>query len=721
MRNQIIYSLFVVAVLFSFSFADEGMYPLSELKKLDLKSKGINVSIDELFNPGNVSLIDAIVNIGGCTGSFISPEGLIITNHHCAFGIVQNASTKEHDYITDGFLARSRAEEIPAKGYTVRITESYKDVSEQVLSAVNDTMDFVSRSRAIDKRIKEIVTETEKQNPEKRAEVSEMFAGKTYTLFIYTYLKDVRAVYIPPRAIGEFGGEDDNWMWPRHTGDFSFLRAYVAKDGSSAPYSTENVPYQPRKFLKVNPNGVEENDPVFILGYPGRTYRHRTSHYLSFEQDVRMPYIADLFDWEINTMETLSKTDLSVDIKLTGRIKGLANTTKNYRGKLKGMKRIDLVAKKQEEEKSLQSFINADAGRKTKYGSVLSDIGAVYDEMRSRAPYEMTLDYLRATPALVSLGFTLNDATRELQKPDLEREGQYMERNLARTKENITGALKNYYEPADKIFFKEMLSRAGKLPQDMRISPLDSMINNDYSEQSVAQFVDKMYSTTILKTDSILPVLLNKTPAELEALNDPFISFAQRLSPLYATLRLMRQKREGELSKMYGLLVDVKQEFMKKDFIPDANSTLRLTFGRVQGYSPSDALYASPFTTIRGVLDKTTGVAPFYNTPLKLIQQYKAKQFGQFKNKKLNDVPVALLYNLDTTGGNSGSPLLDANGNVVGVNFDRAFEATINDYAWSQEYSRSIAVDIRYVLWVTEQVADAGFLLEEMGVKPSKR
>ncbi len=719
MLKYIIRCCIATFLVFNLLQADEGMYPLSQIQKLNLKSKGLKVSSKDIFNPGKVALLDAIVQIGGCTGSFVSSEGLIITNHHCAFGGVQAISTKEHDYITDGFLARTRAEETSFKGVTVRITESYNDVSSDVLSAVTDTMGFATRSKAIDKRMKEIVAETEKNNPGKRAEVAEMFIGKSYTLFVYTFLKDIRLVYIPPRGVGEFGGEDDNWMWPRHTGDFSFVRAYVGKDGSPAEYSTENVPYKPKKFLKVNPAGVEDKDPVFILGYPGRTFRHRTSHYLAYEQDIRMPFIADLFEWEIKTMEALSKTDLGVEIKLTGKIKSLANTMKNYRGKLKGMKRIDLVSSKQEEEKKLQAFIDASPERKATYGTILQDLGNVYSTMRARAQYELALDYLRGTPQLVSLGFSLYEAVRELQKADLEREGAYMERNLTRTKDGLVQGLKNFYEPADKIFLKEMLTKAGKLPQNSRIEPLDKMLSNDYSEQAITKFIDQMYASTSLTKDGELMKLFSKTPDELDQLNDPFVAFAKTLAPLYTELKQIRRNRDGELSKLYGMLVDVKQSFLKTDFIPDANSTVRLTFGRIAGYSPADALTASPFTTVRGVMDKTTGIEP-YNTPLKLIEQYKAKHYGRFKNKKLNDVPVAMLYNLDTTGGNSGSPVLDANGNIIGVNFDRTYEATINDYAWNQDYSRSIAVDIRYVLWVTEMVADAGFLLNEMGVAPSK-
>jgi hypothetical protein len=716
--QQTMIRIFIFFILFStvnLSIADEGMYPLSEIHKLNLKAKGLKVSSKDIYNPGNVGIIDAIVNIGGCTGSFISPDGLIITNHHCAFSAVQQISTKENDYITNGFLAKTREEEIPAKGFSVRIVDSYKDVSKEILGAVNDTMDLVARTKAIDKKIKEIIAEIEKQNTGKRAEVSEMFTGKSYMLFIYTFLKDVRAVYIPPRAIGEFGGEFDNWVWPRHTGDFSFIRAYAAPDGSPAEYSPSNVPYHPKKYLKVNPNGVNENDPVFILGYPGRTYRHRSSYYLNFEEKIRMPYVADLFEWEIMTMENTGKSDRAIAIKLDGKIKGLANTMKNYRGKLQGMNRLHLVDNKREEEKALQSFIEANPKRKQLYGTVLEELGRIYDELSSRANYELTLDYLLQSSGMLNFGYTVYEAARELKKPDIERIGSYMDRNFTRTKESLQMSEDNYYEPIDKIFLREMIMQASRLPQDMRIPAIDSIIRGGDVENAVNQFLEGAYKSSKLNDKTFLMDALTKSPEEIDRMNDPFIEFAKALYPSYQQLRETRQRREGALSKLSALYVDVKEQFQKKDFIPDANSTLRLTFGKIEGYSPADALYSSPITTVKGIIEKTRSEEP-YNTPQKLIDLYKAKNFGRYMHKKLKDVPVALLYNLDTTGGNSGSPLLNANGEIVGVNFDRAYGATINDYAWSEDYSRSIAVDIRYVLWVTEKFAGAEHLLKEMGV-----
>ena len=713
-RTFFLFTIF--ALLCSLGLADEGMYPISAIHKLNLRAKGLKIDPKEIYNPNGVSLIDGVVQLSGCTGSFISKDGLILTNHHCAFGAVQAASTTEKDYVTDGLLALSKEKEIQARGMTARITESYRDVSKEVLSVVNDKMDLAERTKAIDRKIREIVAEIEKKNPGKRAEVSEMFAGKTYVLFVYTNLRDIRLVYVPPRSIGEFGGENDNWVWPRHTGDFSFMRAYVAPDGSPADYSPNNVPYHPKKFLKVNPAGVDEGDFVFILGYPGRTFRHRTSQYLVYEEKYRMPYVADLFEWQIATMEEIGKTDRAVALKHDARIKGLANTMKNYRGKLLGMKRLHLVEGKFEEEKALQQFIESDPKRKELYGTVLEDIGKIYREMSDWAPSELVLDYLRGSSVMLGYGFTIYESALELQKPDLERLSSYTERNLANTKRGLSQALRNYYEPTDKAFLKHMLMQAANLLEMQRIPAIDEILKGGSAEQAIDQFIQTAYARSKLNDEKIVIDSFGNKPAEVEQMDDPFVQLARVLYPTYLKLRETRQRRDGALSKLSALLVDVKQQFQKTSFIPDANSTLRLTFGRIKGYSPADATYYKPITTLTGVIEKTTGEDP-YGTPEKVINLYKSKDFGRYRNAKLNDVPVAILYNMDTTGGNSGSPVLNARGELVGVNFDRAFEATINDYAWSDSYSRSIAVDIRYVLWVTEKVGEANHLLKEMGIK----
>ncbi len=691
--------------------ADEGMYPISEIHKLNLKKLGFALDAKTLYNPNGVSLIDAIVNVGGCTGSFVSGEGLVITNHHCVFGAVSNASTKEQDYVTAGFLAADRSKELPARGMTIRITESYRDVSKEVLSVVDNQMSAVDRANAIQKRMRELGQEAEKAHPGKQASVSEMFAGRTYVLFQYAQIRDVRLVYVPQRSIGEFGGEDDNWVWPRHTGDFSFVRAYIAPDGSPAEYSADNVPYKPKKFLKVNPNGVDENDFVFILGYPGRTFRHQPSGFLRFDEEIRLRMIADFYEWQIRSLEQFGKEDRSVALKFDSRIKGLANVMKNYRGKLKGLDRIQLVQKKMDEERALQDFIGQSEVRRNLYGSTLTNLNAMYAEMTENAGKEILLDLFGTTPTLLSRAAALFEASLERQKPDAERGSAYTDKNFERFQQNLVRSLASYHEPADRTVLAELLRRASLLQGALRIAELDPWTGKGESA------LEAMYQSTVLKDEKKLQELLKASPDELKSLNDPFINLAITMRLAQQALRETRQQRTGVINKEYPLYVEIKEQFQKATFIPDANSTLRLTFGRIKGYSPADAVYYSPISTLSGVVQKSTGIPPFYDTPKKLLDQAKAKNYGKYSHKKLKDVPVGILYNTDTTGGNSGSPVMNARGELVGVNFDRAYEATINDYAWSDAYSRSIAVDIRYVLWVTKYVGEASHILKEMKVE----
>lgn len=717
MKKRLFFAVFILlglTLLFQNIPADEGMFPISEIDKLDLKAKGLEISPQEIYDPEGLSLIYAIVQVGA-TGSFVSPEGLIITNHHVAYSSVQAASTKEKDYLKHGFLARNRSEEISARGRTARITESYRDVSEEVLSVVKEGMDYAQMTKAVEKKIKEIVAETERRNPGKRAEVAEMFRGKTYVLFLYTYLKDIRLVYVPPRSIGEFGGEVDNWMWPRHTGDFSFLRAYVAPDGTPAEYSTENVPFRPKRYLKVDPKGVNEGDFIFLLGYPGRTFRHRTSHFWAFEEKVRMPWVVDWYAWQIKFMEKVDEDNREIALKHLSRLKGLANTMKNYRGKLKGMKKLHLVNRKRKEEEALQRFIEEDPERKAKYGDILQKIGQLFEERREQVEYELVLDYLRRSVNLVNFGYTIYEAAIELQKDDLERESAYMDRNFPRTKQRLLLTLKNYYEPTDRKILREIFRRASRLPEKYRIPALDRIVIEEDPEKAIDDFIEQAYSSTRLDLPDVLKAVFQMSLPELKKMKDPFIELAEALYPTYQKLKEAQKSRGGALGHFHGQLIDVKKQFLQKEFIPDANRTLRLTFGRIRGYEPADAVYYRPITTLEGVIEKTIGQEPF-DTPLQLLELFKTKDYGRFEHPELKSVPVCILYDADTTGGNSGSPVLNARGELVGVNFDRAWEATINDYAWDESYSRSIAVDIRYVLWITQKFGNVGYLLKEMRV-----
>lgn len=701
--------------------AEEGMYPLSEIHKLDLGERGFEIEPAELYNPSGVSLVDGIINLGGCTASFISPDGLILTNYHCAFGAIQSLTSTENDYLRDGFYAGTAAGELPAPRYTARLIESYRDVSRQVLSVVSRRMGHAERSRAIEEKIKRMVVDVEKANPGRRAEVAEMFRGKTYVLFVYANIKDVRLVYAPPRAIGEFGGEVDNWAWPRHTGDFALMRAYVAPDGSFADHAPENVPYRPRKYFQVSAAGVREGDFVFALGYPGSTHRHKSSHYLAYEEEVSLPAAVDLGRWIIALKEKMSETGRDTAIKLSASLQGLWNYVKRSEGQLKGLKNLGLAARRREQEAGLQRFINADPKRKKKYGDLFAGLDRAYADMRRRAPRDAALNNLvsRRYSMIMGNAFTICEASVERAKKDTQREAAFMDRNFERTEKQMTLALRNYYEPAEKAVLGELLRRAAALPEGQAIAAVRELAGRDDAEKNLAEFLEKAFARTQLKDPAVVSAWLRKSNAELRALDDPFIRLGLALYPDYREMREAGKREKGLLDPLLAQLVDAKKEQQGTEFIPDANSTLRLTYGRVRGYSPADAVHMQPFTTLNGIVEKTVANpgAEDFSAPQRLLDLAAARAHGAYAHPALGDVPVAMLYDMDTTGGNSGSPVFNARGELIGLNFDRVYEATINDFAWDPSYSRSIGVDARFILWSLDQFSGAQRLLREMGVK----
>ncbi len=689
--------------------AEEGMYPLSELHRLDLKSLGFAVSASDIYNPNGKSLVDASVKVGGCSASFISAEGLIITNHHCVFGAIQQVSSVQHDYITNGFVAQNREQEIPAVGLTARIIHSYYDVSKSVLKGISDTTDPIERLKIIERNSKQLEREVETKNPGITAAVAEMFAGKTYVMFLHKTIKDIRLVYVPPRSVGEFGGEQDNWMWPRHTGDFSFVRAYVGPDGNPAEYSTANKPFRPKHHFTINPNGANENDRVFILGYPGKTYRHQPSNYLQYEKDIRLPFIQQRNAWMIAKMEEAGADDPKTALALTARIKSLANVEKNYRGKLKGLNNLPIIENKIKEEQELMKYIDADPNRKNRYGTMLNEFAAIYKEMRDDAQRINLVGSIAGSSTMFTIGQTLLELAGEREKPESERQSAYMEKNLPALRQKLHASLKSYSEEIDKLLLSAILTDAAGLPKHLSIAAVDSMTNIEGLVHS-AIAASKLSDTVFI--DKALSMSVN----ELMLTGDPVFKLVRMLDPELKRHKLAERRRTGELNRLLGKLIDIKEEWKKSEFIPDANSTLRLTFGRIRGYSPSDATYYSPISTLRGVIEKTSS-DPDYDTPQKIRLLAAKKDYGRYRSKALNDLPVNILYDMDTTGGNSGSPILNAKGELIGINFDRAFEATINDFAWDESYSRSIGVDIRYVLWNVEKIAEAADILREIGIR----
>lgn len=691
---------------------EEGMFPLSELKNIDVKKAGLKITPQELYNPSGTSLIDAIVRVGGCTGSFLSSEGLIVTNHHCAFSYVQAISDVKNDYIKLGFLAQNREQEVPAKGLVCKITASYKDVSVDVLNGTQD-LDAVSRLKKIADNIKVVTLKENESNPGLQCEISEMFTGKTYVLFRYKLLKDVRLVYVPPVSIGAYGGELDNWVWPRHSGDFAFLRAYVAPDGSAAEYSDKNVPYKPIKYLNVNPKGANENDFIFVLGYPGRTYRHQPAGFYEYHENYFLGYISNLFDWQINQMEQLGKKDYALSIKYAARIKSLANTAKNFKGKLQGFKRAELSAKKREEEKQLQQYIDANSALKSKYGNVIPRVNELYTDLMKYANRNMWLDQIYSVSPLIQASATLLNYKLTYQKLTNETaKKEFLISQKANIKKDLSKSLGRYDVNLDKLAMVKMFSDAVSFNSNNMLPSVNKLINGRTSLGEIESLVEGLYSKSKLNNNKEVNDWIENDLASLLSYNDELVSFAGELNEEMMKFDIEDQKRDGELSQLMASLVEVKQQWKQRSFIPDANSTLRFTYGYVKGYSPNDGLYAKPYTTLKGVIEKSDTAE--YQLLDAIRELYAAGDLGDFIHPALGDLPVNILYNLDTTGGNSGSPVMNAKGQLIAINFDRAFTATINDYAWNETYSRSVGVDIRYVLWVLQKVAKANHVINEL-------
>ncbi|MCF6268703.1 MAG: S46 family peptidase [Melioribacteraceae bacterium] len=710
---------FILFATFSVLLAkapEEGQYPLSEIKKLDLQKAGLLISKDDIYNPNGISLIDALVNVNGCTGSFVSPDGLIITNHHCAFAGVNAASTPEHNYLEDGFLAESREKEIHAKDYIVKITESYKDVSDIILKAVVGIDDLEERSKIISKKMEELGEKASDKENSIEASVSEMFAGQSYVLFKYRIIEDVRLVYVPPRTIGEFGGERDNWMWPRHTGDFTFMRAYVAPDGSSAEYNKENVPFKPKNHLEVNPNGVEEGDFTFILGYPKRTFRNQPSQFIEYQYNYLLPYISELYEWTINLIEAKTDENDEMSLAYSTYIKRLSNVMKNYKGKIQGLRNTQLIKTKQQEEKEIAKFIKSSPILNENYKTLFTEINDVYSERLDLAEANLWFSSLfRLSDDFKLARFVIQNA-EEKEKNNSEREVSFKDENIAKSISKLDNTFKISLESIRKELLIKMISDARMFSESSRIDAIDNAFDNDTDKSTISKFVEGSFISAEITNKENFNKLLTLSLDELKELDNPLIKFALELNEQYKYLKSENDKIKGALSKLLPKFNEVKKEWKNRLFIPDANGTLRLTYGYIKGYSPRDAVYSSPITSLKGIIEKSY-LGSEYAIPAKLRELYDAKDFGQFYNSKLKSIPVGILYNMDTSGGNSGSPILDAKGRLVGVNFDRAYEATINDFAWNDDYSRSIGVDIRYILWITQKLGGADFLLKEMGVE----
>lgn len=700
--------------------ADEGMWMPHQMRMLNLQQLGLKMNPDNLYKKDGTGLMSAVVNLGGGTGEFVSSEGLILTNHHVAFGAIQRASSKENDYISHGFLARTRAEEIPAQGYTADILLGYEEVTARVLSRVKPRMTPRQKYEAIEAAIKEIVAEVEKAGPDIRASVVSMYSGNQYYLYRFKRIKDVRLVYAPPQDLGNYGGEVDNWMWPRHTCDFSFLRAYVSKDGVGVDYSPENVPYQPKVWLKIATEGIREGDFTFVMGYPGRTYRNYTAAEIEYDFNSMVKRMSEFQDI-INFIENASRGDKETEIRYASMLKGLYNSLKNMQGKIEGMKKIDLIARKKEQEKEFLAWVQASPERQKKYGKVLDQMVEYlkrYEVFSSRNELLRNIISPYFGSTILSQAYTIYRTVHELQKPDKEREASYQDRNLPYIRQRIQLAERGYVFNTDREFFKHQLKKMMNLPAEKIPAPFKDLLVQK-SGKPIDEYVDNLYQKTILRNPDQRLKLLEMKPAELLKTGDPFILLAVELEKELKVIREESKAWSQERSDLKKLYEAALLEMKEGQLAPDANSTIRFTYGPVIGYSPRDAVIYKPVTTLKGVMEKETGEFPFH-VPDKLKELYQKRDFGRYEDPVLKDVPACFLNTTNVTGGNSGSPTLNARGEQVGIIFDMTYESVIGDYYIIPEWQRSISVDIRYVLFITEKFSAACHLLKEMGLNGSE-
>lgn len=678
----------------------EGMYPISYIKKAKLKEAGLKINVNQIFNPDSISLINAIVRIGGCTGSFVSDDGLILTNHHCVFGSLKAYSKKGTNYMEAGFAAKSQEEELPMKGLSVKIMIDYKDVSDKVLKEVKEIQNPIEKANLIDKNIKEIEKTYQEKFPNLSIEISEMLVGKSYILFKYQMLKDLRIVYVPARAVGEFGGSKDNWEWPRHSGDFSFVRAYVDKNGQPAPYNINNVPYHPDKYLKVNPNGVNRDDFVFILGYPGRTYRNRSADFLKFMEDFQLPDIEKDFQWQVDQMIKLTKEDEKYKIKYDPKIKSYDNVTKNYRGKMEALKDLNLYEKrKTEEQMILSKFKNYNKDNYLAFSKILTNLDSSYNNIFSIGDKIFWYAILFRSSDLIIAANEIDN----LQDQNFEPETVIAKyRKIIRSYDPIT----------DSMFVRKLLLNAKNFKGKNVVEGLFSFFDKKNYEKEVNKFIIQVYKKSILLDTTQLFDIISNKPEKLSNIKDPFIRFWKSIEEDFKKTDSIRNYNFSEIDLLLPQYVDFKMKASEELFLPDANATLRLTYGYVEGYTPFDGAYYYPFTTLSGYKEKA--MQPEYSYFEPLVSAIDNLKTSNFMDDTLHDVPICLLYSTDTTGGNSGSPILDAEGKLIGLNFDRTYKATVNDFAWDESYSRSIGVDIRFILWYMKNVSNANYLLKEM-------
>jgi hypothetical protein len=716
MEEQILFKTIVLPVAlmgaFAGAHADEGQWQPHQLPQLkaELKRVGIEIPAEKLADLSKHPM-SAIVSLGGCSAAFVSDAGLVVTNHHCAYGAVQRNSTPEHNYITNGFLAKTRAAELPGgPNSLVYVTDKVENVSDRVLKGLTADMSGRARHEAVEKRVKDLIAECETDKMY-RCSVPAFHRGLEYYRIRQMMIRDVRLVYAPSDKIGNFGGDIDNYEWPRHTGDYSFLRAYVGKDGRPADPSPDNVPYKSKDFLVVSAEGLKAGDGILLAGYPGRTSRYKLPSEIRFARDTAFPLKVSELQADLAVMAEATNGDAAAAVRYASVVKSINNVLKKTQGLLDGFARKDIAAIKDVQDAEFRAWYAKQPNVST---TLLAELDAAIASDMALSEEEFAWSVATNSDLLKSAR-TIYRLSLERQKADAERESGFQQRDLAFIKARLARLEQSYVNKVDQARFEAGLKRYAQLAAKSHPQGLDALL-------PAPTAVAALYQQTQLADTAKRLAWLEKDQAAVAQSDDAFMQLAIKLQPVEATLEERRKEIDGNLERVipqYMQAVIAWKKSQGKPVYPDANSTLRVTYGTVSPYSPRDGITKGPFTTVEGIVEKVTGKAPF-EAPQALLDAVKEKRYGQFRDPALGTVPVNFLTSADTTGGNSGSAVMNKRGELIGLNFDSTYESITKDWYFDTAITRAIHLDIRYMLWVMKEVDHADNLLQEMTIKYPK-
>lgn len=702
----------VLTLITGFAKADEGQWipMLIDRNISEMQQMGCRLSADDIYSANHTSIKDAIVIFGkGCTGEIVSDKGLILTNHHCGYDAIQKHSSVQFDYLTNGFWAKGQDQELPNPGLTATLLVNMSDVTARILDGTKGVADDGKRSEIINKNIK-AVTDSATSGTHYEAIVKPFFKGNQYLLFVNEVFTDIRLVGAPPSAIGKFGGDTDNWMWPRHTGDFSIFRIYADKDNKPAEFSPNNVPYKPKKHLTISTKGVTEGDFTMVLGYPGTTNEYAPSYQLEMIANAIDPALIELRTAKLNVMNRHQNADKSVRIKYASKNASTSNAWKKWKGEIAGLKRINAFETKRNYENKFQKWAESTAERESKYGNILSSYAKIYPEYEKAL---LTKNYI--SELCYRDGVETFDVAGILKKLIVAtNDNSVDEEILATTIKEVDDFYKNYDSDLDCEMSAAVIDCYIK-NIDLKYQPTEFIKLK--TKEDILKKVNQLFSKSWLDNSEKITLLLNnwnkQSANTIE--KDPIYKLYREIESIYAGVY-------NETEEVYAKLKQLDKDYMlaqmefepQRQFYPDANFTLRITYGKVAGYEPKDGVTYKYLTTLDGIIEKDNPDIYDYKVPEKLKQLYAAKDYGRYAvNGK---IPTCFVATNHTTGGNSGSPVLNANGQLVGINFDRAWDGVMSDMIYNRDICRNISLDIRYLLFLVDKFADAKYLIDEMDI-----